>query len=298
MESLFFNAGERRYRTALRRTGSGTLRRVDISNGLVALQLATSERGYRQVLRGIDRLVVLTLVKKGGYTLEREGERFEGCEGASCLYTSSRQDFALSVAPGSDISLFAVADFFLKRYLSGSENDPIDHLYHQTQSSDPLLRVDEQPTDALSLYLAKRILSPRREGRMHPLRVEHDLIELLIHRFEMVEPAGGEIDEASAQIVRRATAHLAERFADPPTIAELARLCATNTTTLKRLFKAVHGRTIGAHVRRLRLLRANQLLKDGEMSISEVARRVGFRHHGHFSRLFYEAFGIYPKDLK
>ena len=133
---------------------------------------------------------------------------------------------------------------------------------------------------------------------MQPLRIEHDLIELLIHRFDAIEPAGEKLDDASTKIVQKAVAYLAEHFTDPPNIEALARICATNPTTLKRLFKKAHGRTIGEHIRRLRLQKANRLLKEGDKSIREVAHSVGFKHQGHFSHLFYEAFGIYPKDLK
>jgi len=298
MESLFFNAQERRYRTSFRPIGGGSLHRIDISNGIVVLHLKSARNGYRQTLRGIDRLAVLTLVNKGGFILHGPSIRFDAPAGYSYLYTSARQDFDLAVAPGSDILIIAVADFFLKRYLCGIQNDPVDHLYRLTQSSEPLQNVDRQPIDALSQHLAKKIATPRRNGTMQPLRIEHDLIELLIHRFDAIEPAGEKLDDASTKIVQKAVAYLAEHFTDPPNIEALARICATNPTTLKRLFKKAHGRTIGEHIRRLRLQKANRLLKEGDKSIREVAHSVGFKHQGHFSHLFYEAFGIYPKDLK
>ena len=298
MQSLFFNAGDRRYRQEHRQFGSGTIDRIDHSNGMVVFHIKSGATPFRREIQGIDRMAVLILIERGGYRIEQGRKSFVGQAAQSRLYISASQHFKLRIEPQSDIYLFAVADFFLKRYLSGLQDDPIDFLYRLCQSHEAIRQVDLQPSDALSLHLAKKIATPGHFGRMAALRAERDLMELLIHRFEMIDTMGKRVDEASTKIVRQATAYLDANFIDPPTIGELAKLCATNTTTLKTLFKKVHGRTIGAYVRRLRLLKANQLLKDGDLSIQEVAHAVGFRHHGHFSRLFYEAFGIYPKDLK
>ena len=34
-----------------------------------------------------------------------------------------------------------------------------------------------------------------------------------------------------------------------------------------------------------------------ELQAKEVALKVGYKHQGHFSKLFFENFGVYPKDL-
>ena len=130
------------------------------------------------------------------------------------------------------------------------------------------------------------------------MRAEHDAVELLLHRFDLIDMPDESLDEASLRIARCAKAHLLEQFVDHPTITALAKACAINQTTLKQVFKKAYGQTIGVYIRRLRLQRANQLLRDHRLSIAEVADQVGFRHHGHFSRLCFEAYGFYPKDLK
>ncbi|SFV90840.1 transcriptional regulator, AraC family [hydrothermal vent metagenome] len=48
---------------------------------------------------------------------------------------------------------------------------------------------------------------------------------------------------------------------------------------------------------RPRLEEANLLLKEEKLTIGEVAKRVGYSHQGHFSKLFFATYGVYPKEL-
>jgi AraC-like DNA-binding protein len=106
-----------------------------------------------------------------------------------------------------------------------------------------------------------------------------------------------DIDEEELAIASRAKSHLLSSFKNPPTIETLAHLCATNESKLKKVFKKVYKSTIYAYVQRLRLEEANLLLREECMTIGEVAKRVGYKHQGHFSKLFFETYGVYPKDL-
>ena len=55
--------------------------------------------------------------------------------------------------------------------------------------------------------------------------------------------------------------------------------------------------TIYSYIQKLKLEKANLLLKDKILNIGEIAKDVGYKHQGHFSKLFFENYGIYPKDL-
>ncbi|WP_456450326.1 helix-turn-helix transcriptional regulator [Hydrogenimonas sp.] len=301
MESLFFNAGAKHYRCArFVIDGDGEGVRVDVSNGVLFFCLVTAESGYELRVRNHDRLAMLTIVRKGSYTLVPDvGEAIVEGEERSTVLAAGRSDLALQVEARSRIFALAVGDFFLKRYLSGLLGDPLDRLYRRLQEVTGVRRIDSVPTDALSHHLVDRIVRAGNEGGgMAPLRLEREVTTLWLHRLALMAPEEEGIDAETLRIARCARDVLTTEYANPPTIPMLARRCATNATKLKQAFKKVHKKTVGAYVRALRLQQANELLKNRDLAIGEVARRVGYAHQGHFGRLFYEAYGIHPRDLR
>ncbi len=304
MESLFFNIGDKRYKTTpLYERGEERITRVDISNGIVFFDIhLKKQENHSFDIKNLDRMVVITVVKEGGFTISQKGseETLSSRRDEVNIYCSSRQDFTLTIeAPERcDIFVLCIADFFLKRYLSLNRNEPIDFLYGKIQGEIGVERVDSKPLDALSLHLIEKIIDTKDQQRLHSIKCEHSVIEFMIHRFSLICLVDESIDSEELEIAQRAQRYLLNNFVSPPTIPELAHICATNETKLKRTFKKVYKTTIGSYIRKLRLERANLLLKDRVLSIGEVAREVGYNHQGHFGRLFFETYGIYPKDLK
>ncbi|MBK8192231.1 MAG: helix-turn-helix transcriptional regulator [Lewinellaceae bacterium] len=69
-------------------------------------------------------------------------------------------------------------------------------------------------------------------------------------------------------------------------------------TQLHRKLTALTGKSATHYIRSMRLQKARQLLLTTDMTVSEVAFEVGFRHLQHFSNSFAEAFGQPPSSLK
>ncbi len=303
MESLFFNIGDKRYKTTpLYEKGEEHITRVDISNGIVFFDIFLKEGKPRSFeIHNLDRMVVITVVKEGAFSVFDNigGRKFVCEEDEARIFCSSRQDFTLTIeAKKSDIFVLFIADFFLKRYLSLNKNEPIDFLYEKIQGEVGVELIDTKPLDALSLHLIDKIIDTRLQQRMHSITCEHNVIEFMIHRFSLICLRDEDIDPDELQIALKAQKYLLNHFVNPPTIPHLAHICATNETKLKRAFKKVFKTTVGGYIRKLRLEKANLLLKDRVLSIGEVAKEVGYSHQGYFGRLFFEAYGIYPKDLK
>jgi len=301
MDSFFFNITERRYKiTDIFRSKEEYLRRVDISNGIVFVESQLSQSVQTFHLQNLDRMVMIVMVKKGTLLIEdhitRRTEQVK--EGKIAIYCSSRQDLSLTVpqSESSDIFILFISDFFLKRYLSGEKNEPIDYLYAKIQEEVSLEKVHTLPIDALSLYMVEKILTVSDNDRMQSIRAEHRVIEYMIHRFSLLD-IFDEVSEEALALASKAKAVLLEDFISPPTVSELAHLCATNESKLKIVFKQVYKTTIHAYVQKLRLEEANLLMKEEQLTIGEIASRVGYRHQGHFSKLFFATYGVYPKEL-
>jgi AraC-like DNA-binding protein len=302
MDSFFFNITERRYKvTQLYKGNKGYFNRVDISNGIVFLESRLSKREETITLKNLDRMVMVVMVNSGVLQIDDhiETKSFTVMTSEVVLLCSSRQDMTLTVRKSQNSNIFVlfIADFFLKRYLSGHRNEPIDFLYEKIQKEVSLEKINSAPVDALSLYIVKKLLSVAVEDNMQSIRAEHHVTEFMIHRFSLLDIAREGVDAESLQLASRAKEILLAEFIDPPTLDLLARRCATNASKLKRVFKQVYQMTIYGYIQKLRLEEANLLLRKEMLSIGEIARRVGYRHQGHFSKLFFETYGVHPREL-
>jgi AraC-like DNA-binding protein len=94
--------------------------------------------------------------------------------------------------------------------------------------------------------------------------------------------------------IHEARDHLAQHYAHPPNIPELARLVGMNQTKLKARFREVLGVTIYGFILKCRMERAAELLAAGEHGIAQVAYAVGYDYPANFSAAFKRHSGQLP----
>lgn len=81
----------------------------------------------------------------------------------------------------------------------------------------------------------------------------------------------------------------------PPRLSELVKLSGISESKLKRLFKQIFGKSIYNYYQGFRMKKAAYLLREENLSVSEVGYRLGFSNLSHFSRLFESHTGVKPK---
>lgn len=81
------------------------------------------------------------------------------------------------------------------------------------------------------------------------------------------------------------------------TLEEIAFLCNMSLSTFKRHFIDGYGVSPGKWLRDKRLLRAKQLLEEGELRSSDIYLDLGYNNLSNFSSAFKNKFGIPPKDV-
>ncbi|HXK19609.1 MAG TPA: AraC family transcriptional regulator [Polyangiaceae bacterium] len=69
-------------------------------------------------------------------------------------------------------------------------------------------------------------------------------------------------------------------------------------STLERAFKAAYGTSPRQYQTHLRLIRAKELLKNGQTSVTAAASEVGFHDPDYFSRIFRREFGSGPNGYR
>lgn len=79
---------------------------------------------------------------------------------------------------------------------------------------------------------------------------------------------------------------------------ELAYQVGMSRSYFSQCFKRFFGVSFGDVLRTLRLNAAKQLLITTQLTISEIANRVGFVDHKYFSRAFKAQLGVYPTEYR
>ncbi|PJE28978.1 transcriptional regulator, AraC family [Pseudooceanicola antarcticus] len=99
-------------------------------------------------------------------------------------------------------------------------------------------------------------------------------------------------------MVQRALALVEARLEDPPEIPELARELATTPRTLARHLQAETGMGWRDLMRRMRVMRAAELLCAPDMPVIEVALACGYGSLSGFNTGFREITGQSPRDYR
>lgn len=304
MDSFFFNTvNNRAYNaTQLYKKENEYINRVDISNGLVFFDISLSSKLKHSIkIKNFDRMSIITVTLEGKVQITDlvTSTQYNLSKNNTTLFCSSRQNLSLHINENTKSFVLFISDFYLKRYLLDNEDEIIDYIYGLLQEEITLKKISSLPVDALSQYLINEIVEiNRNQGFMKSIKTEHKVIEFLIHRFGLVHLNTKIVfNDEELDIANKAKAILVQNLQNTPTIKQLARKCATNEFKLKKYFKKVFQITIYAYIQKMRLEEANLLLRDKVLNIGEIAQKVGYKHQGNFSSLFYKTYGVYPKDL-
>nr|WP_298911059.1 AraC family transcriptional regulator [uncultured Nostoc sp.] len=87
---------------------------------------------------------------------------------------------------------------------------------------------------------------------------------------------------------------LHSRIDNPPSLLELSQLVGVSDRTLRRGFQELFGTTVFSYITNQRMEWAEELLRQGNLSVAEVANLVGYCNLGHFASAFRRRFGITP----
>ena len=85
---------------------------------------------------------------------------------------------------------------------------------------------------------------------------------------------------------------------DGISIEDVVEATLLSRSTLKRRFREFLGRSIHDEIVRVRVLQAQQLLADTNLSIGQIAHKVGFSHPEYFTVVFKSAVGKTPRQCR
>ena len=126
-------------------------------------------------------------------------------------------------------------------------------------------------------------------------------LELFLYLARMeFSPQNGltEYPQEQVALVREIHSQLLRNMKRRVTIEELSKQNLINPTTLKAVFKAVYGTSLAAHIKKHRMEQAAKMLRETDMSISEIALAVGYDSQSKFASAFKNAFQVLPREYR
>ena len=140
-------------------------------------------------------------------------------------------------------------------------------------------------------------LSERNERRLQ--RLMDSIIAILIKDGVSVHKSEVEPSKSCGKDLRLTLAYMNNHFRDPNlTIAVVAEKNGFSPTYFSKTFKAYMHNTPISHLNRLRTSAARTLLNDKTLSLSAIAKMVGYKNVSTFSEAFKNLLHMTPKEYR
>jgi AraC family transcriptional regulator len=246
----------------------------------------------------------------GGSARYQSGRGFHSVDESSYLVLNHGQSYAINIDSPRPVESFCIffPPGFLSQILQSLSLCARRLLDHPADDTPQHLCLFEKN------YAHDQILSPalfRLRSRYQTLEggglLEqfHDLAERLLsvhnrvlretERLNSVRPA------TRHELYRRvslARDYLHAMFAEPITLAHLARIACLSQNHLLRTFRQIYGETPHQFLVRRRLTEARRLLAHTQTPVTQVCMAVGFESLGSFSTLFRRRSGLSPAEYR
>jgi AraC-like DNA-binding protein len=184
-----------------------------------------------------------------------------------------------------------------KRIKSNPETNNLPIIMLTSENSDRAqinslnLDVDHFLTKPFNLLMLKSAIA---QG----IRVRERIIGSIRRTEVGYDYTSTKIDSADDKLFSRINESLKKHLDDSNFgVSELASDAGISRVHLNRKMKERYGISPNAFIRSYRLKQAAYLLVNNNVNVSEVAYRVGFSSHSHFSNTFHEYFGMTPKEF-
>ncbi|RDB06025.1 helix-turn-helix transcriptional regulator [Runella aurantiaca] len=163
-------------------------------------------------------------------------------------------------------------------------------------TGEPLLKVSDKERVMQLLHILENENYKNREDRFGviPLYLHALLSELKLQ----LEPTGQKIKNASAHLTQRYKNALSEFIYDKKTVAEFADYLAVTPNHLHKCIKTTTGKSAHHLLEDMRILEAKVLLKQTNLTIGEIAFKIGRFEPSDFSRFFRINTGITPSAYR
>jgi AraC-like DNA-binding protein len=158
------------------------------------------------------------------------------------------------------------------------------------------------PLSGAMLRCLEDVLTCSLDGRRRRLFLQSKALEIVCQALEAFDQSecfrSAETTKLTAKGVLKAQRFLAENYATPPSLEELAAEVGLSRSALCTGFRSLLGQSVFDHIQDLRMQHALALLSESDESITQIAYAVGYNRPSSFSVAVLRHFGATPRELR
>lgn len=220
-------------------------------------------------------------------------------ESPSVLIATSRfnTDEVISIREDTSSINIEVGSQYLEELFALSQKSPV--LQSLSKNAQPLL-FEQMISPGIQKILDEIISETVEESFkwvFRKIKAEELICMLLMKLEERPEKQLYPVKGTDAQTIYAIRERILTHLDEPPVLKDLAMEANMSATKLRTLFRQIFGDSIFDHYQKGRMKEAARLLKEGQLSVSEVGYQLGFSNLSHFSRVFEAHIGMKPKKF-
>lgn len=160
-------------------------------------------------------------------------------------------------------------------------------------------QLPQWPASPRMIEAAETIVATEEHQQARPLKLESRALLILDEGLDQLRQwydssSGTPRQQRLETLLHHLDQQLEKIPAPSPNLSALAQQFGMSTSTLQRHFRARTGTNVQDYCRTRRLLRARELLLNGQACIGEAAYQAGYRHSANFIAAYRQMFGCSP----
>jgi AraC-like DNA-binding protein len=169
------------------------------------------------------------------------------------------------------------------------------------QNKPSYLSTEYLPLTPAIQWIISEMKNCKRKDGLKKIYIETKTRELLLHQIEALhdyKKLDYQISNDDLTKLEKAKQIIDNDFKNAPKLNDLSRMISLNEFKLKKGFKEHFGYTVKNYIIKLRMEFAKSLLKDKNITISEVATKCGYKDLSNFSKAFKAFYTFSPQQSK
>ncbi|MCG7409183.1 AraC family transcriptional regulator [Paenibacillus sp. ACRRX] len=248
-------------------------------------------------------MVELSICLQGAGQVNVSGERHDICEGTCYLHFMKQFDAVFEYdnrVPMRSLAIGIPLVEFNRLMGEGTAGRTMD--FDRIIGSQSF-RKFELPINTAAAHIVRQMLECPYEKAVRRMYLEGKALELLanyMHTFlfdSEEHTAAAKLSKRDMDKVKEAAQVLLYHMESPPSLLELARIVGLNDFKLKLGFKECFGTSAYRYLRDKRLEQAMNLLRKGDVNVTQAAGFVGYANLSHFTAIFRGKFGLNPSEV-